>query len=54
MVHICDLCGRQVEGATMPLEWSVSMELGRVRRYCEVCTRAHARAMEAGLDQDFW
>ena len=54
MAHPCDLCGRQHDGDAMPIEWSLSMEQGRVRRYCEVCTRSNVRAMESGLDPDFW
>ncbi len=39
---------------TPPFTWSLSMEAGHVRRYCERCTRAHLRAMEGKLDRSHW
>ena len=50
----CDFCGRQVEGAEPPLTWTTSIERGRVRRYCDSCSRTHLRSMEAKLDSEWW
>lgn len=50
----CDFCGRQAEGEEPPLTWTTSVERGRVRRYCDECSRAHLRSMEAKLDSDWW
>jgi hypothetical protein len=50
----CDFCGRQVEGEEPPLTWTTSVERGRVRRYCDQCSRAHLRSMEAKLDSEWW
>ena len=50
----CDLCGSLSEGDEPPLTWSLSMERGRVLRYCEACTRANVRAMEGKLDREHW
>lgn len=50
----CDHCGAVAEGDEPPLSWSLSMESGRVRRYCEQCTRQHVRAMEGKLDAEHW
>ena len=38
----------------MPLTWSTAVERGRLKRYCDVCSREHLRAMEGKLDQDYW
>ncbi|UMG91815.1 hypothetical protein [Nocardioides sp. TF02-7] len=55
---VCDFCGRLAPGDETPLTWSTAVEppgpAGRLRRYCEVCSREHVRAMEAKLDSDFW
>jgi hypothetical protein len=53
VVH-CDFCGRQVAGERPPLTWSVSVENGRRRAYCEACSRAHLRSVEAKLDSEWW
>lgn len=64
----CDFCGRTAprtangaedgaeDGAeeTVPLTWSTAVERGRLKRYCDVCSREHLRAMEGKLDQDYW
>jgi hypothetical protein len=50
----CDLCGGGVDDDVPPLTWSVSMERGRVRRYCEGCTRDNLRAMDGKLDAEYW
>ena len=50
----CDRCGTSEPDATPPLTWSLSMESGRVCRYCERCTRAHLRLMEGKLDPSRW
>jgi hypothetical protein len=50
----CDRCGTASPEDDPPLTWSLSMEAGRVRRYCEPCTREHVRAMEGKLDAAYW
>ncbi len=50
----CDLCGAADPGDDPPLTWSLTMERGQVKRYCEQCTRQHVRAMEGKLDQEHW
>ena len=50
----CDFCGRQVEGEEPPLTWTTSVERGRVRRFCDECSRTYLRSMEAKLDSEWW
>ena len=50
----CDHCGTAEPDDTPPLTWSLSMEGGHVRRYCERCTREHLRSMESKLDLPYW
>jgi hypothetical protein len=54
MAVTCDLCGRVAAGEEPPLTWSLSMERGRVQRYCEECTRENLRAMEGKLATEHW
>ncbi|MCR1785959.1 hypothetical protein KVF89_25725 [Nocardioides carbamazepini] len=54
MALTCDFCGRPAEGDELPLTWSTSVERDRVRYYCDECSRAHLRSMEAKLDSDWW
>jgi hypothetical protein len=49
----CDLCGRTSPAADT-LSWTVSVEQGRRRRYCDECSRTHLRAMEGKLDSEHW
>ncbi len=51
----CDFCGRpSPAGEDVPLTWSTSAENGRLRRYCDECSRQHLRAMEGKLDSEYW
>lgn len=50
----CDHCGRTVSGAAPPLTWSTAVESGRTKRFCDVCSREHLRAMESKLDSEWW
>lgn len=50
----CDFCGRQEGDPVQTLAWTVSVENGRRRRYCDECSRTHLRAMEGKLDSEFW
>lgn len=57
MALTCDFCGRVAADAdsdALPLTWSTAVENGRVRRYCEECSRAHVRSMEGKLDSEYW
>lgn len=48
----CALCGRTA--AEQPLSWTVSVERGETRLYCEQCSRDNVRAMEGRLDADWF
>lgn len=50
----CDFCGCQEADEAKTLAWTVSVEGGRRRTYCDECSRAHLRAMEGKLDSEFW
>jgi hypothetical protein len=52
-VKTCDFCGRQAEDAET-LSWTTSMENGRLRTYCDSCSREHLRAIEGKLDSEWW
>ncbi|WP_345464235.1 hypothetical protein [Nocardioides marinquilinus] len=62
MTLTCDFCGRRAEDAedaegaegAETLTWSTSVENGRQRRYCDVCSRRNLRSMEGKLDSEFW
>ena len=54
MAVFCDHCGTTSTDDAPPLTWSLSMEAGRVCRYCEGCTRDHVRSMEGKLDPTHW
>ena len=50
----CDRCGTPAPDNEPPITWSVSVERGQVRRYCDRCTRENVRAIEGKLDEDYW
>ncbi len=50
----CDFCGRQEADGSSTLTWTTSVEHGRTRRYCDVCSREHLRSMEGKLDAEYW
>ena len=54
MAVSCDLCGTSVAADEPPLSWSLSIDRGQAKRYCEQCTRQHLRSMEGKLDQELW
>ena len=49
----CDLCGARADAAAA-FSWTVAMERGRRKRFCDECSRTHLRAMEGKLDSDHW
>lgn len=49
----CDQCGRTVNEAAAAT-WTLSVEDGRRRRFCEECSRRHLRAIEGKLDSEYW
>ena len=49
----CDFCGVQSDAAAA-LSWTVAVENGRQRRFCDTCSRTHLRAMEGKLDSEWW
>ena len=50
----CDFCGRQEADGAKTLTWSMAVENGRKRVYCDDCSRANLRAMESKLDSELW
>ena len=53
-MRTCDFCGRQEPEGAATLAWTVSVENGRRRHYCDTCSREHVRSMEGKLDSEFW
>ena len=53
-VTTCDFCGKQEPDEAKTLTWSTAVENGRLRRYCDECSRTHLRAMEGKLDSEYW
>ena len=52
-VVVCARCG--AVAARQPLTWSTMLGRdGGLLLVCDNCTRAHLRAMEAQLDEEFW
>lgn len=49
----CDFCGTTVAGQP-PLTWTTATEQGRLKRFCDRCSRDHLRAMEGKLDSEHW
>lgn len=54
MTVTCDFCGRRADGEDAPLTWTTSIERGRIRRFCDECSREYLRSMEAKLDSEWW
>jgi hypothetical protein len=50
----CDFCGRTAPATEAGLTWTVSVENGRRRRYCDTCSREHVRSMEGRLDSEYF
>ena len=50
----CDFCGRVETDPAVTLTWSTAVENGRLRRFCDECSRANLRAMEGKLDSEWW
>ena len=50
----CDFCGRTAPATEAGLTWTVSVENGRRRRYCDTCSREHLRSMEGRLDSEYF
>ncbi|MGH3346759.1 MAG: hypothetical protein ACRDO4_07235 [Nocardioides sp.] len=53
-VITCDFCGRQETDEAKTLTWTVAVENGRRRAFCDACSRDHLRSMEGKLDSEFW
>ena len=53
-MRTCDFCGKQAEDEATTLTWSVAVENGRPRTFCDTCSREHLRAMESQLDSEWW
>lgn len=52
--RVCDYCGRTESDPLVLLTWTTAVERGRVKWFCEVCSREHLRAMEGKLDSEWW
>ena len=50
----CDSCERREPAGPATMSWTISVERGRRRAYCDTCSRRHLRAMEGKLDREFW
>lgn len=65
----CDFCGNVAPGDDPPLTWTTAVEpfetrprpsgapqepRGRIKRYCDSCSREHLRAMESKLESEWW
>jgi hypothetical protein len=53
-VTTCDFCGRQETDEAKTLTWTMAVENGRRRVFCDRCSREHLRSMEGKLDSEFW
>jgi hypothetical protein len=53
VVATCDFCGTTVEGDP-PVTWTMAVENGRRRLFCDRCSRENVRAMESKLDSEWW
>jgi hypothetical protein len=52
-VTTCDFCGKQAEDREA-MSWVTSVEKGRRKTYCDLCSREHLRAIEGKLDSEWW
>jgi hypothetical protein len=50
----CDFCGRQEADEAKTLTWSTAVENGRLKIYCDSCSRDNLRSMEGKLDSEYW
>jgi hypothetical protein len=53
-VVTCAFCGTTEPGEDAPLTWTSAVEGGRLKLFCDRCSREHLRAMEGKLDSDYW
>lgn len=49
---LCARCGAAADGPLV--SWTLSVEGGVRRHYCEVCSRENLRAIEGRLDAEWW
>ncbi len=50
----CELCGATAPDDQPPLTWTSAVENGRLRYFCETCSRENLRAIESKLDSQWW
>ncbi len=50
----CAFCGAVSDAEDPPLTWTSATELGRIKYFCDRCSREHLRAMESKLDSEWW
>jgi hypothetical protein len=53
-VVTCSFCGATEPGPNAPLTWTSAVENGRLKLFCDRCSRDHLRAMEGKLDNEWW
>ena len=53
-VVTCAFCGEVSPEQHPPLTWSLAVEQGRTKLFCEGCSRENLRAMESKLDSGWW
>ena len=53
-VVTCAFCDEVSPEQHPPLTWSLAVEQGRTKLFCEGCSRDNLRAMESKLDSDWW
>ncbi|MGC3001118.1 hypothetical protein ACPF8X_22825 [Streptomyces sp. G35A] len=49
---VCAHCGTHAQGPQPT--WTLSVENGARRHYCETCSRDNLRAIEGRLDAQWW
>lgn len=50
----CSFCGTTDPAEDPPLTWTLAVENGRSKLFCERCSREHLRAIESKLDSEWW
>jgi hypothetical protein len=53
-VSTCDFCGRTEQDPARLLTWTIAVENGHRKAFCDACSREHLRAMESKLDSEWW
>lgn len=54
MAVTCDFCGASAPDGEAPLTWTIAVERGHTKYFCDECSREHLRAIESKLDSEWW